>query len=235
MRKQGRAAQFARLHSVSLHLPMPVRRLLFRSLQKRMGGSFEYFVSGGAHLEADLARWWEGLGVKVAQGYGMTEAAPVVATNTLKDRDFNSVGRPLEGIQVRIAEDQEILVQGDNVSPGYWQNPGASADAFVNGWYKTGDLGYFDAAGRLHLHGRKKNIIVLANGLNVYPEDIERVLVLDPRLKDAVVLGLEKGMDVEVHAVRRLLSIPRRPRTSCAPPMPAASAATACSGPHHLA
>lgn len=201
VRKQGRLKQFERLHALAAHLPLPVRRLIFRQIQARMGGSFEYFVSGGAYLDPELARWWEALGIKVAQGYGMTEASPVVAGHSLWDRDPASVGRPGPGIDLQIAADGEILVRGANVMPGYWQNPEATAEVFVDGWYQTGDLGWLDGSGRLHLRGRKKNLIVLANGMNVYPEDLERELAADPRVKDAVVLGLRQGQDVEIHAV----------------------------------
>ena len=131
----------------------------------------------------------------------MTEAAPVVAAGTLKERDHSSVGRPLPGVEVKIAEDDEIWVRGENVTPGYWQNPEATNNAFTDGWYKTRDLGYFDSKGRLHIRGRKDNMFVLGNGMNVYPEDIEQVLSQDSRLTDAVVLGLTSGDDVEVHGV----------------------------------
>ena len=202
VRRQGRTELFARLHTVAARLPLSARRLLFRQVHRRLGGAFEFFVVGGAYLDPELARWWERLGIKVVQGYGMTEAAPVVAAHALRDRDPDSVGRPLPGVEVAIAVDNEILVRGPNVTPGYWQNPAATAEVFTeDGWYRTGDLGYFDGEGRLHLIGRKKNVIVLANGMNVYPEDVERALTQDPRVKDAVVLGLEKGQDVEVHAV----------------------------------
>jgi len=206
VRKQGREATFNRLHTVARWLPLRARRLLFRPVHTRMGGSFEYFVSGGARLDPGLARWWEEMGFKVCQGYGMTEAAPVVTCHTLKRRDPESVGQPLPGVEVRIAEDGEILVRGANLSPGYWRHPEMTAEAFVDGWYKTGDLGAFDHHGNLTLRGRKKNMIVKANGLNVYPEDIENVLLADPRVKNVVVLGLPEDDDVEAHAV--LLGVP---------------------------
>ncbi|HYX49285.1 MAG TPA: hypothetical protein VE843_06055, partial [Ktedonobacteraceae bacterium] len=99
-------------------------------------------------------------------------------------------------------EDGELLVKGPNVSPGYWMNPDATAAAFENGWYHTGDLGFKDEQGNLYLQGRKKNLIVLANGLNVYPEDIENVLLTNPDIKDAVVFGLtEKDGGPTVHGV----------------------------------
>ncbi len=201
VRRQNKMGQFEKLRAVSKRLPLAARRLLFRKVRQRMGGAFDFFVVGGAFLDPDLARWWESLGFKVIQGYGMTEASPVVSSNRLNDRDAESVGKPVKGVEIKIADDLEILVRGDNVSPGYWNNPQATADAFENGWYKTGDLGQFDKTGRLRLRGRKKNMIVLSNGMNVYPEDLERALTADPRVKDAVVLGLTKGQDVEIHAV----------------------------------
>jgi long-chain acyl-CoA synthetase len=112
------------------------------------------------------------------------------------------VGKPLPGVDVRIAADEEIVVHGPNVARGYWKNPEATAAVFKDGWYYTGDLGYLDAKGNLYLKGRKKNLIVLANGLNVYPEDIENVLQTHPLVKEAVVVGLmEEGREPEVHAV----------------------------------
>src|SRR3979409_801290 len=102
---------------------------------------------------------------------------------------------------MRIADEGEVLVRGDNLSPGYWQNPAATAESFVDGWYRTGDLGSFDADGWLVLRGRKKNVIVLANGMNVYPEDVEHALQADMRVRDAVVLGVMHGQETEGHAV----------------------------------
>ncbi len=107
----------------------------------------------------------------------------------------------MPGCELKLAPDGEILVRGLNISPGYWRNRAATEAAFVDGWYQTGDLGYFDARGGLHLHGRKKNMIVLANGMNVYPEDVERALLVDPRVKDAIVLAMGERHDAEVHAV----------------------------------
>jgi long-chain acyl-CoA synthetase len=189
------------LHGIASHLPLAARRLLFRRVLQRMGGSFEFFVSGGAYLDPALARWWEGLGIKVLQGYGMTEAAPIISADTLRERNPGTVGRPLPGVEVRIAEDDEILVRGANISPGYWHNEQATAEAFVDGWYYTGDLGEIDRRGCLRLRGRKKNMIVLGSGMKVHPEDVEVALLTDKSVKDAVVLGLTNGQDVEVHAV----------------------------------
>jgi len=201
VRRQGRGAEFAHAQTLARWLPMWTRRRLFRRVHQRLGGALDYIVCGGAYLDPELACWWERLGIKLPQGYGMTEASPVVTANTLRSRDPYSVGRPLAGVAVKIADDREILVRGDNVTSGYWRDPRATADAFVDGWYKTGDLGYIDRAGRLHLQGRSKNVIVLPNGMNVYPEDIEHALLADSRVKDAIVLGLQRGQEIEVHAV----------------------------------
>src|SRR6266571_5888012 len=201
VRKQGKQRAFERMHGIAGRLPMPVRRLAFRAMHRRLGGEFDFFAVGGAYLDPDLALWWEALGVRVVQGYGMTEAAPIVACHWLTKRNARSVGKPAPGLDMRIADDGEVLVRGDNLSPGYWQNPDATAESFVDGWYRTGDLGSFDAAGWLYLRGRKKNVIVLANGMNVYPEDVEHALQTDMRVRDAVVLGIMQGQETEVHAV----------------------------------
>ena len=201
VRKQRRQKRFEQLVRIAARLPRWLRRRLFRQIHQRMGGHVDYFVSGGAYLDPALARWWEALGFKVAQGYGMTEASPVVACHTLAWQDPYSVGRPLPGVEVKVAKDGEILVRGDNITQGYWQNPEATAAAFEDGWYKTGDIGGFDRHGSLQLRGRKRNMIVLANGMNVYPEDVEHAISQDARVKDSVVLGRARGQDVDVFAV----------------------------------
>jgi long-chain acyl-CoA synthetase len=201
IRRRGKERQFQLLHSLALRLPLTWRRRFFGQIHQRLGGNFRYFVSGGARLDPELARWWEGLGFMVMQGYGMTEAAPVVTTSSFKDRDYRSVGRPLPGVGVRIGDDDEIMVRGENVTSGYWLNPELTAAAFTDGWYHTGDQGYLDPAGRLHILGRRDFMIVLPNGMNVYPEDLEQELLSDERVRDAVVLGLDQQGDVAIHAV----------------------------------
>ncbi len=201
VRKQGRLATFEKLHSLASKLPFGLRKQLFRPVHERLGGNLEFFAVGGAFLDPRLADWWEALGVKVVQGYGMTEAAPIVACHWLNKRNSRSVGKPVPAVTMRIDENAEILVQGPNLSPGYWQNPAATAEAFVDGWYRTGDLGEFDKDGWLYLRGRIKNMIVLANGMNVYPEDVEHALMADEHVKDVCVLGIMRGQEPEVHAV----------------------------------
>ena len=201
VRRQNREQQWQMLQRVASRLPFAWRRILFRAVQKRFGGHFRFFISGGAYLPPDLAQRWENMGFRVMQGYGATECSPIVSVTPYKEHILDSVGKPLPGVAVRIAEDNEILVYGPNVAIGYWKNSEATATAFEGGWYHTGDLGYVDARNNLYLKGRKKNLIVLANGMNVYPEDIENVLCANPLVKNAVVFGLMQKGQPEVHAV----------------------------------
>src|SRR6266480_7399457 len=193
VRRQKKEKQFEQFLSIAAHLPFSWRRILFGSVHKRFGGHFRFFVSGGAYLPPKLAERWENMGFRVMQGYGATECAPVVSATPYSEHNLASIGKPLPGEEVRIAEDGELLVHGPNVALDYWKSPEATAAAFQDGWYHTGDLGFKDEKGNLYLKGRKKNLIVLANGLNVYPEDIENVLLANPIVKDAVVFGLMHG------------------------------------------
>ena len=209
---QGKAPLFATLRRVARRLPMGLRRIIFTSVHRQFGGRFRYIVSGGAALDPALGEAWRELGVDVLQGYGTTECAPAVAFNRIGRNKLGSVGVPLPGVDVRIAEDGEVEVRGPNVFKGYWENEEATRDVLdAEGWYHTGDLGEIDSDGFLWLRGRKKDMIVLADGLKVYPEDIEDVLAADPRIQAAsspvrpviaTVVGLEApGETVHVHAV----------------------------------
>jgi long-chain acyl-CoA synthetase len=201
-RRSGRERIFRVLQAVAPAVPFPLRRRLFAPIHARLGGQFLFFVCGGAYLDPALAHTWEHMGVKVVQGYGATEASPAIAANSLAHRNLRSIGKPLSCNEVRLALDGEIQVRGPNVTPGYWEDPAATAAAFADGWYCTGDLARQDAAGYLYLIGRKNNMIVLASGENVYPEDIESLLLHEPGVRDSVVLGLTRpDGDVEVHAV----------------------------------
>ena len=194
--------QWELLHRVARRLPFGWRRILFGTVHKRFGGHFRFFVSGGAYLPPKLSERWENMGFRVMQGYGATECSPVVSVTRYEDHTYESIGQPLPGMEVKIAEDGELLVHGPNVAQGYWKNPEATAAAFQDGWYYTGDLGSMDDKGRIYLKGRKKNLIVLANGLNVFPEDIENVLLTNPAIKDAVVIGLmEKDEGPTVYGI----------------------------------
>jgi long-chain acyl-CoA synthetase len=190
--KSGRTRAFNRLRGIARRLPVGLRRLLFRRVHAQLGGQFRLFLSAGAFLPPALQQGWEDLGVTVLQGYGATETGTGSCT-TLDDHGLGTVGRPAPGIEMRIAADGEVQFRGPTLFKGYWQDPAATAAAFTeDGWYKTGDIGHFDPAGRLILSGRSKDIIVLPNGFNVYPEDIENALRV-AGLRDSVVVETRPG------------------------------------------
>jgi long-chain acyl-CoA synthetase len=190
--KQGRTATVDRLRGIARRLPIAIRRLLFRSIHRQLGGHFRLFLSSGAFLPPALQQAWEDLGVTVLQGYGTTETG-TGACGTLDDHEPGTVGRVPDGIQMRIAPDGEIQFRGRSVFKGYWNAPELTAQAFTDdGWYRTGDLGHYDDKGRLILSGRIKDMIVLPNGFNVYPEDIENALRI-AELRDAVVVETAPG------------------------------------------
>ncbi|MDP8904481.1 MAG: AMP-binding protein [Chloroflexota bacterium] len=174
--KQGKRKLFERSRSIARFLPYWARRLLFRRIHAQLGGSLRLFVSAAAYLPPALQGAWQSLGIIVIQGYGATECGPAAATS-LEDHPTGTVGKTIPPVQLRLAEaSNEILVAGPTVFAGYWRDPEATAAALIDGWYHTGDVGRFDGRGNLILSGRTKNIIVLPNGLNVFPEDIENVL-----------------------------------------------------------
>ena len=190
--KRGRETAFTRLRGIARHLPMGVRPRLFGSVHNQLGGQFRLFLSAGAFLPPALQQGWEDLGVTILQGYGATETGTGSCT-TLDDHGLGTVGRPPTGVEMRISDDGEIQFRGPTIFRGYWENPTATADAFApDGWYRTGDIGHRDAAGRLILSGRMKDIIVLPNGFNVYPEDIENALRI-AGIRDSIVLETRPG------------------------------------------
>jgi long-chain acyl-CoA synthetase len=190
--KRGQAASFNRLRAIVRHFPAWVRRRAFTSVHAQLGGHFRLFLSSGAFLPPALQQAWEDLGVIVLQGYGATETGTGACT-TLTDHEPGTVGRPPEGVEMRITDDGEIQFRGLTLFHGYWEAPARTAEAFTeDGWYRSGDIGHLDAGGRLILSGRKKDIIVLPNGFNVYPEDIENALRMAD-IRDSVVIETRPG------------------------------------------
>jgi long-chain acyl-CoA synthetase len=190
--KQGKTASFERMRQIARRLPYPARRWLFRSVHARLGGGLRLMVTAGAFLPPALQQAWEDIGVIVLQGYGATETAAGCAT-TMADHPLGCVGWPPKPVEMRIAEDGEIQFRGPTLFKGYWNNPEATAAAFTDdGWYTSGDLGQLDEKGRLHLHGRKRDIIVLPNGFNVYPEDVENALRV-AGIRDSVAVETRPG------------------------------------------
>jgi long-chain acyl-CoA synthetase len=214
--KRGRTATVDRLRGIGRHLPYAARRLMFRSIHKQLGGHFQLFLSSGAFLPPALQGAWEDLGITVLQGYGATETGTGSCT-TLDDHGPGTVGRVPDGIEMRLAPDGEIQFRGRTVFSGYWNAPDLTAQAFTDdGWYRTGDLGRFDDAGRLILSGRIKDIIVLPNGFNVYPEDIENALRI-AELRDAVVVETAPGrIEAVVLALREEEPASRKARVDAA-------------------
>jgi long-chain acyl-CoA synthetase len=198
----GRRETFERLHRVAPRLPKLLRRLLFRSVLSQFGGRLHTVGVGASALDVDVARRWTDMGVDVLQGYGATEMGPVVSFTRPQRNILGTVGEAIPGVEVRIAEDGEILARGPGRFMGYWQNPDATAAAIdAEGWYHTGDLGALSANGMLTFRGRKKDMLALPDGQKVYAEDVEAVLRDDPRVRDAAVVGWPLGAGLKVHAV----------------------------------
>jgi len=196
----GSADGLRRMVRVGGRLPFGARRLLSRPVRKGLGPALTAFICGGGPLGDSVEGFWERLGIRVIQGYGLTEASPIVTCNSFEERVRGSVGRVLREQRLRLEPDGEILVAGENVIGGYHQRPDLDAGCFCDGWYRTGDIGRLDGAGNLYIVGRKKNMIVGANGMNVYPEDIEGALVERPEVAEAVVFADEVGGRAELVA-----------------------------------
>jgi long-chain acyl-CoA synthetase len=192
-RQRGLEWLVERGRPVARHLPYRLRRLLFAPLHRPLGGKLELMVSSGSYLSPELQQAWEDIGIVVVQGYGSTEVGFAVA-NDEWHHPLGLVGRRHEGVDVRIDPDtSEIQVRGPGVSAGYWRDEEITrASRTADGWYRMGDTGEFTAEGDLRLSGRLKNIIVLPNGLNVFPEDIEAALA-DHGIAQSVVLETEPG------------------------------------------
>jgi long-chain acyl-CoA synthetase len=168
----------------------------YRKIHNLFGWKFWSFIVGAAPLPPESEAFWSRLGFLVIQGYGLTETAPIVTLNHPFHARKGSVGKPIGGVEVKIADDGEILVRGENVTTGYFAAPAATAQAFEGGWFHTGDVGELDENKQLRILGRKKEMIVTPEGLNVFPEDVERVLNHTPGVRDSAVIGTDR-----VHAV----------------------------------
>jgi long-chain acyl-CoA synthetase len=172
----------------------------YRRAHKLLGMKFWSFVVGGAALDPGLESFFGNLGWVVIQGYGLTEAAPIVTLNHPFHARKGTVGKPIHGVEIRIAEDGEVMVRGGNVTSGYFNNAEATGEAFEDGWFHTGDIGELDDTGRLLIRGRKKEMIVLADGRNVFPEDVERVVNGTGGVKESAIVGMQSESGELVHA-----------------------------------
>jgi long-chain acyl-CoA synthetase len=203
-------------------ISIPGRWWRYRRIHRALGLKFWAFVVGAAPLPPDLEEFWRRMGFAVIQGYGLTETAPIVTLNHPFKTSKGSVGTPIGGVEIRIAEDGEILVRGENVTDGYYDSTSASRPATsdartpavaagerpaarsavdAEGWLHTGDIGERDAQGRVFIKGRKKEMIVTPEGLNVFPEDVERAVNQLPGVRDSAAVGIADGAEERVHAV----------------------------------
>jgi long-chain acyl-CoA synthetase len=160
-----------------------------RRLRAVFGPRINYLMSGGAPLPKPVAEAYHAAGLLVLQGYGLTESSPIISFNHKKSYKLDTVGQPIPGVEVRIADDGEILTRGPHVMKGYWNNPRATAEAIRDGWLYTGDLGSLDADGFLKITGRKKELLVLSNGKKVIPSEVEGRLLADPCFDQVVIHG----------------------------------------------
>jgi long-chain acyl-CoA synthetase len=207
MRAEGmgklRAAKKIAAYSEKL-LGLNIRRLLFSKLHKGFGGHLRILISGGAAIDPEVAKGFRELGLTFLQGYGLTESAPIIAVNRNRAFRDNSAGLPLPSVDVKIAEDGEILARGPNIMKGYYNNPAGTREALENGWLRTGDLGYIDNDGFLYIQGRKKSVIVTSAGKNIYPEEVETEILRSPLISECLVWAQQTdspGQETAIEAI----------------------------------
>jgi long-chain acyl-CoA synthetase len=183
--EQGRASWHPKL----LAWPL-LKKLVADGVTEKLGGRLKYAISGGAALSGDIARVFIGLGVPLLQGYGLTEASPVVTVNRPDSNIPDSIGKPLDGVEIKIGDNNELLTRSRCVMRGYWDNPEATAQCIDGaGWLHTGDQARIDEHGHMHIVGRLKEIIVLNNGEKVPPNDMESAIMLDPLIEQVMIVG----------------------------------------------
>lgn len=206
VKKQGKekSVEFAKkISGALLKVGIDVRKKLFGEILKNFGGNMRFVVSGAAAIDKSVAEDFNAWGILTIQGYGLTETSPVVCAENAKFIRYGSVGVPLEDIEVRIDNPDEkgigeLVVKGPNVMLGYYKNEEATKSTLIDGWYHTGDLGYRDKDGYIFITGRKKNVIVLKNGKNVFPEELEELVDKLPYIAESMVFGYPKEDDLVV-------------------------------------
>src|SRR6266404_220408 len=193
----GKLDNFRKLYEATEGKHFLRRWWVFRSIHRQLGWKFWAFISGGAALDRDTEEFWRRLGFAVIQGYGLTETTSLISVNHPFKTGKGSIGKVLAGREVKLAADGEILVRGSGVASGYWSGGEFRSAATEEGWYHTGAIGELDSEGNLFFKGRKKDVIVAPAGMNVYPEDLESALKLQPEIKDTVVVALARDGNAE--------------------------------------
>ncbi len=184
-----------------------IKKKIFKELHQKFGGSIRVFIAGGAAPDPLVAKGLRDLGFNFIQGYGLTETSPILTLNPLNNFKDDAAGLPLPGVTLKINNPDsdgigEVWAKGPNIMPGYYKNEEATKNTFEEGWFKTGDLGYIDDDGFLHISGRMKNVIIAKNGKNVFPEEIEDILNRSPFILESLVFGEKTEKDGEVIAVQ---------------------------------
>lgn len=201
-KKQGKDKALRLLIKISNGLRkcgIDLRKQFFKSVISALGGKLELIVSGGAPINEKYIKEFDSLGITVLNGYGITECGPIVAVNRNKFNIWGSVGLPLSCNEVKISESGEILVKGENVMAGYYHSDEENQKVFVDGWFKTGDIGFIDEYGALHITGRIKNLIILANGENIAAEELEEKIYGISYVKEVLVYEKDELITAEVY------------------------------------
>lgn len=180
-----------------------IRRKIFKQIIDKLGGKLRYVISGASGLDGEVATGFRNFGIEVVQGYGLTETSPTLIAETAKSYKAGSTGLPIPNVEIKINDPNEqgigeILAKGPNVMLGYYENEEATNEVLVDGWFHTGDLGYKDKDGFIFITGRQKNVIVLKNGKNIYPEELETLVNQLPYVAESMVYGKEKNDDLVV-------------------------------------
>lgn len=210
--KRGQTGKVKALMSVTgflSHIGLDFRRIVFKRILDSFGGKLRVIVTGGAAMDPETVQWFENIGVKVYQGYGLTETSPVVAGGNDRRRKKGTCGEPLPGVKLAVCDPDpngygELVVKGDNVMLGYWKDEEATREALRGGWFHTGDLGFIDKRGLIHVTGRLKSMIVLKNGKKVFPEELESHINSLGFVKESIVWG-ETSKDGTVNICSKII------------------------------